>query len=153
MITMLGNPRRCCDGLTRRETLTAGALTLLGGAFNLSSLFAAQERRVRKLGRAVEFEDTFEYAGQTHTFLAARFPLPDGAVGGVGADITARKRAEAALKESEERYRALAEAVPPVVWVARADGTVEYINPRWEEFTGRPADDALGDHWLDFLHP
>jgi hypothetical protein len=45
MITMLGSPRRCCDGLTRRETLTAGALTLLGGAFNLPSLFAAEARR------------------------------------------------------------------------------------------------------------
>jgi len=45
MITMLGSPRHCCDGLTRRETLTAGALTLLGGAFNLPSLFAAEARR------------------------------------------------------------------------------------------------------------
>jgi hypothetical protein len=47
MITMLGSPRRCCDGLTRRETLTAGALTLLGGAFNLPSLLAAEESRPR----------------------------------------------------------------------------------------------------------
>src|SRR5438552_194003 len=45
MITMLGSPRRCCDGLTRRETLRAGALTLLGGGFNLPSLLAAEERR------------------------------------------------------------------------------------------------------------
>src|SRR5262249_41113687 len=47
MITMLGSPRRCCDGLTRRETLRAGALTLLGGAFDLPSLLAAEERRPR----------------------------------------------------------------------------------------------------------
>src|SRR5579872_6177960 len=45
MITMLGSPRRCCAGLTRRETLTAGALSLLGGAFNLPSLFAAEAQR------------------------------------------------------------------------------------------------------------
>jgi hypothetical protein len=45
MITMLGSPRRCCDGLTRRETLMAGALSLLGGAFNLPGLFAAEARR------------------------------------------------------------------------------------------------------------
>jgi hypothetical protein len=45
MITMLGSPRRCCDGLTRRETLTAGALTLLGGGFNLASLLRAEEHR------------------------------------------------------------------------------------------------------------
>src|SRR3954447_4363650 len=45
MMTMLGSPRRCCDGLTRRETLTAGALTFLGGAVNLPSLLAAEESR------------------------------------------------------------------------------------------------------------
>src|SRR5712692_2314711 len=45
MITMLGSKRRLCDGLTRRETLKAGALSLLGGAFNLPSLLAAEENR------------------------------------------------------------------------------------------------------------
>jgi hypothetical protein len=42
MITLLGSPRRCCDGLTRRETLKAGALSLLGAAFELPNLFAAE---------------------------------------------------------------------------------------------------------------
>jgi hypothetical protein len=45
MITMLGSPRRCCDGLTRRETLKAGALSFLGGFFNLPSLLQAEENR------------------------------------------------------------------------------------------------------------
>jgi hypothetical protein len=43
MIRMLGSPRLCCDGLTRRETLRAGALSLLGGFFNLPSLLALEE--------------------------------------------------------------------------------------------------------------
>jgi hypothetical protein len=47
MITMLGSKRRCCDGLTRRETLKAGALSLLGGFFNLPSLLALEQRRQR----------------------------------------------------------------------------------------------------------
>jgi hypothetical protein len=45
MLTMLGSPRRCCDGLTRRETLKAGALSLLGGYFNLPSLYALEAAR------------------------------------------------------------------------------------------------------------
>jgi hypothetical protein len=45
MITLLGSKRRLCDGLTRRETLKAGALSLLGGAFNLPSLLRAEESR------------------------------------------------------------------------------------------------------------
>jgi hypothetical protein len=45
MLKLLGSPRRTCDGLTRRETLAAGALTLLGGGFNLPSLLAAESRK------------------------------------------------------------------------------------------------------------
>jgi hypothetical protein len=43
MLTLLGSHRRLCDRLTRRETLKAGALSLLGGAFNLPSLLALEE--------------------------------------------------------------------------------------------------------------
>src|SRR5688572_14704683 len=45
MLTLLGSPRRCCDGLTRRETLKAGALSLLGGSLNLPGLLAAEAGR------------------------------------------------------------------------------------------------------------
>src|SRR5215210_3909310 len=48
MITMLGSPRRTCDGLTRRETLTAGALSLLGGGFTLPALLQAEEAKKRE---------------------------------------------------------------------------------------------------------
>jgi hypothetical protein len=47
MITMLGSPRRCCDGITRRETLAAGALTLLGGGFTLPALLRAEQASPR----------------------------------------------------------------------------------------------------------
>jgi hypothetical protein len=43
MTMLLGSPRLCCDGLTRRETLKAGALSLLGGFFNLPSLLALEQ--------------------------------------------------------------------------------------------------------------
>src|SRR5947209_6664571 len=45
MLTMLGSPRRCCDGLTRRETLKVGALSLLGGLFDLPNLLALEQNR------------------------------------------------------------------------------------------------------------
>lgn len=48
MITMLGSPRRYCDGITRRETLTAGALSLLGSGFTLDNLLRAEETRGAK---------------------------------------------------------------------------------------------------------
>src|SRR5205823_7082453 len=47
MITVLGSPRLSCDGLTRRETLKVGALSLLGGFFNLPSLLALEQAGAR----------------------------------------------------------------------------------------------------------
>src|SRR5258706_8649249 len=53
MLTMLGSPRLSCDGMTRRETLIAGALPLLGGFFNLPSLMAIEKSRdVARPGKA-----------------------------------------------------------------------------------------------------
>ena len=45
MLRVLGNPRRFCDGLTRRQALTAGALSVLGGSFNLPNLLALEGKR------------------------------------------------------------------------------------------------------------
>ena len=52
MMTMLGSPRRCCDGVTRRETLKAGALSFLGGLFNQRSLLALEETGQLRPGKA-----------------------------------------------------------------------------------------------------
>src|SRR5919201_774350 len=52
MLRMLGNPRRFCDGITRRQALTAGALSVLGGHFNLPSLLAMKERQGGAVGKA-----------------------------------------------------------------------------------------------------
>src|SRR4051812_38685750 len=52
MLRMLGSPRRCCDGLTRRETLAAGALTFLGPGFSQERLLAAQAAGQAHEGKA-----------------------------------------------------------------------------------------------------
>ncbi len=69
------------------------------------------------------------------------FPIADaqGVVyraGGLAEDITERKQAEAALIESERRFRQLAEAMPQIVWESTAEGTINYLNARWYEMTG-----------------
>ena len=51
MLTMLGSPRRCCDGITRRETLKLGALSALGG-FGLPQWLAAEESGQLREGKA-----------------------------------------------------------------------------------------------------
>ena len=84
-------------------------------------------------------------------FHAATSPLLDSDgrfVGALGffADITERRRADEALRESERQARQLADTMPHIVWTADRDGAVDYFNGRWYEYTGHVArGDPLGD--------
>jgi PAS domain S-box-containing protein len=62
------------------------------------------------------------------------------------------KRAELLLRESEARFRQLADAMPQIVWTADARGEVEYFNRRWEEYTGIPVERSRGGAWAEVLH-
>jgi len=55
---------------------------------------------------------------------------------GIGSDIHHQKQAEAALRESERKFKDLAEAIPHSVWITSAEGFAEYSNQRWLELTG-----------------
>jgi PAS domain S-box-containing protein len=68
-------------------------------------------------------------------------------------EVERRRKAEEALHHSEAQYRLLAESVPQLVWMARADAHVEYFNARWREYTGTPTAQALGWGWEDSVHP
>jgi PAS domain S-box-containing protein len=59
------------------------------------------------------------------------------------------ERVELALA-SERRYRGLAESLPNIIWTARADGEIDYVNRRWFEYTG--LDSARGGSWADALY-
>ena len=72
---------------------------------------------------------------------------------GVTMDISARRQAEEALRASEERYRALAEAMPQIVWTARPDGYFDYYNRRWFDYTGMTLEQTQGWGWQPVLHP
>ena len=68
-------------------------------------------------------------------------------------DVTDRKQAEEALRESEQRWRSLTEALPQLVWSATPDGTCDYFSSQWTEHTGIAEADLLGWQWLETLHP
>jgi len=85
--------------------------------------------------------------------LAAPIRDAEGGVSGAVAAVTeieAEREAEAALRESELRFRALAEAVPQIVWSCDPGGRIDYLNPRFFEFTGTPRTDG-GDELP--IHP
>jgi PAS domain S-box-containing protein len=68
-------------------------------------------------------------------------------------DVTERRRAEQALRESEERFRNMADHAPVMIWVTEADGSCSYLSESWYEFTGRTPATGLGFGWLDAAHP
>jgi len=68
-------------------------------------------------------------------------------------DITARKRVEQALAESEDHYRHTVELNPQVPWTADSKGMVLDVSHRWQELTGLSREETLGDGWIKVLHP
>ncbi len=72
---------------------------------------------------------------------------------GVAINITERKLAEQAVRESEAKFRTIADAMPQMVWSTRPDGFHDYYNEQWYAYTGMPAGSTDGEGWNDMFHP
>jgi PAS domain S-box-containing protein len=67
-------------------------------------------------------------------------------------DITERKRMEQSLRETEERFRTIADSAPVFIWMAGPDKLRTYFNKRWLDFTGRTLAEELGEGWMQVVH-
>ncbi|HEV2665959.1 MAG TPA: PAS domain-containing protein, partial [Blastocatellia bacterium] len=68
-------------------------------------------------------------------------------------DITDRILAEEAIRESEARFRQLADAMPQIVYTCGPDGLDDYANQQWSEYLGFPIEQSIGGKWMEAVHP
>jgi len=109
-------------------------------------------------GERLTFEAVMPYPGGARDIRVEYVPRrgATGAVEGFYAlvqDISEAKRNEAALRESEARFRNVADHAPVMIWVTDPDGACTYLNRQWYDFTGQTVEEALGLGWLSAVHP
>ncbi len=72
---------------------------------------------------------------------------------GIVEDFTQRRRAEEALRESEERFRNIADTCPVIIWYGGPDRQITFLNKQAAIFSGRDLDELLGSGWVEHVHP
>lgn len=125
---------------------------------DVATRIKAVDQRVVLTDAAVVEEEVLPLDDGLHTYISVKCPLRDEegksyAVFGISTDITERKKIEETLRESEERFRTLADNIAQLAWMADEAGSIFWYNKRWFEYTGTTLDEMHGWGWQKVHHP
>lgn len=140
----------------RREQIETPGLSWDGKPKGRSPLDEGTQFELRQMGACKPFERTYTRTDGSRVpvlISAARLMDDQNRIVIFVADLSQSKRAEAALRESEARFRVLSECMPQKVWTSAQDGQFEYLNNMFLEYTGLPADQLTGWRWTNVIHP
>ena len=116
-------------------------ILVLGTAILTSSVDRLTEAEVRRLNEGLEQR----VVERTRQLTAANEQLRR--------EIAERQRAEDALRRSEDRLRSVIDTIPALVWSKMPDGSADFFNQRFREYTGLSVEEGLGEGWLKAFHP
>ncbi|MBE0611604.1 MAG: PAS domain S-box protein, partial [Dehalococcoidia bacterium] len=154
---LVNNELERITGYTRDQLLQDGMLARLIHPDDREVMLAHYQRRLRGEERVSRFEIRIVRADSEIRHLAvSASPITFGGISGSllsAFDITERRRAEDDLRESEERFRSLADSAPIFIWTAGPDRQIDFLNAIWRNFTGRPMEEDAGYGWTQVIHP
>jgi PAS domain S-box-containing protein len=130
----------------------------LGTPPEILRLWQSKYRESEEKRSAIRFEYDYEIAAGQRWLMATVRPIGMSAADRrlfcyVAEDVTGRRQAEDAVRESQLRFRSMADGVPGLIWLSNADRKRTYFNRTWLQFTGRTIEQELGDGWIENLHP
>jgi len=125
---------------------------------DLAAEYRANDQQVIAAKKPLHTLEHYQNEGKQRYMAGSKFPIFDktggvALVGGVGVDITERIEAEEAARRSEDHIRVVIDTIPALVFSAKPDGSLDFINQRHREFTGLSLNDVSGWRWIDVIHP
>ncbi|MEN9404404.1 MAG: hypothetical protein RL091_3107, partial [Verrucomicrobiota bacterium] len=147
---ILGLPRGAIEGKTDAELFPA----------EVADRFRQDDQKVLASGTSKILEEMAPHPDGPHHYLTAKFPLRDAsgrifAVAGIATDITERRQAQEALRESEERWKFALEGAGDGVWDIDVPTRAVRFSKRWKEMLGYREDEIADrfESWAELVHP